>query len=317
MSGIVAFALRRIVSAVPTIVIVSVFIFLLQRLLPGDPVLAMLGEERDPTLIAQLRAQYRFDDPIWIQYGAWVGNLAQGDMGVSLRSHQPVSELVAQKLPVTLELSLIAMTIAVVIGVPAGIVAAARKGTVWDHLASGFALWGLSIPNFWLGILLILLVSVQWRLLPSSGHVNFTDDPAQNLRVMIMPAFVLGNALAASLMRHTRSAMLGVLKLDYVRTARAKGLSTARVVLRHAFRNALVPVITVAAVLFGELMAGAVLTEQIFSIPGIGKLIVDAVFNRDYAVVQGVVLFTALGFVLMNLAADIAQFLLNPRLQAR
>ena len=312
---ILLYILRRLVSAIPTIIIVSVFVFMLQKLLPGDPVTAMLGEERSPELIAELRAKYHLDDPIIWQYLSWAGNVLRGDLGFSLRSHQPVTELIAEKLPVTLELALFAILFALIIGVPAGIIAAVKKGSGWDQAAGAIALWGLSIPNFWFGILLILFVSVQLKWLPSSGHAGLLSDPVQNLKTMIMPAFVLGNALAASLMRHTRSAMLGVLKSDYVRTARAKGLLEPRVILKHALRNALVPIVTLTALLFGELLAGAVLTEQIFSIPGFGKLIVDAVFNRDYAVVQGVVLCTAGGFILMNLAADVAYFFLNPRLR--
>jgi len=195
--------------------------------------------------------------------------------------------------------------------------AAVKKGTAWDYAATGIALWGLSIPNFFLGVMLIFLVSVQLQWLPASGYVPLSESVSQNLRTMIMPAFVLGNALAASMMRHTRSAMLGVLKQDYVRTARAKGLLEPRVVLRHALRNALVPVVTIGTLLFGELLAGAVLTEQIFTIPGFGKLIVDAVFNRDYAVVQGVVLCTAIGYIGLNLVADLLYFVLNPRLRVR
>jgi peptide/nickel transport system permease protein len=199
--------------------------------------------------------------------------------------------------------------------VPAGIVSAVRKGTLTDVAANVVALSGLSLPNFWLGIMLILLVSVQLGWLPASGYTSLWEDPWRSLETTIMPAFVLGTGLAATLMRHTRSAMLGVLRQDYVRTARAKGLLERVVVMRHAFRNALVPVVTMGALLFGELLAGAVLTEQVFTIPGFGKLIVDAVFNRDYAVVQGVVLVTAVGFILMNLIADMAYFLLNPRLR--
>ena len=315
MLKILVYILRRLLSAVPTIAIVSVFVFLLQKLLPGDPVTAMLGEDRDPAIIAALRLHYHLDDPLITQYFSWAFDVARGDLGFSLRSHQQVTELIAEKLPVTFELALLAILFALCIGVPAGIMAAVKKGTGWDHAAGAVALWGLSIPNFWFGILLILFVSVQLKWLPSSGHANFLDDPAQNLKTMIMPAFVLGNALAASLMRHTRSAMLNVLKSDYIRTARAKGLLEPRVILKHAFRNALVPIVTLSALLFGELMAGAVLTEQIFSIPGFGKLIVDAVFNRDYAVVQGVVLCTAVGFIVMNLLADVAYFFLNPRLR--
>ncbi|GGM09131.1 peptide ABC transporter permease [Pseudooceanicola nanhaiensis] len=310
-----AFIGRRILVAIPTIVLISIFVFSLQQLLPGDPILAMAGEERDPETIAFLREKYGFNDPLPVQYVKWVTGVVQGDLGISLRSNQPVSELLLQKLPVTIQLAIMAMIFAIAIGVPMGIVSAVKKGTVLDYAANLIALSGLSIPNFWLGIMLILLVSVKWGLLPASGYVPPGEDLWLSIKTMLMPAFVLGTALAATLMRHTRSAMLGVLKSDYVRTARAKGLKERRVILKHAFRNALVPIVTLMALLFGELIAGAVLTEQIFTIPGFGKLVVDAVFNRDYAVVQGIVLCTAVGFIIMNLVADAAYFALNPRLR--
>ncbi|WP_236629136.1 ABC transporter permease [Sulfitobacter sp. HI0076] len=310
-----SFILRRLVIAIPTIILISVFVFTLQKLLPGDPVLAMAGEERDPQVLEFLREKYRLNDPIPVQYFTWIGNALTGDLGISLRTNQPVLELIGEKLPVTIQLATMAMIFALLIGVPAGIFSAVKKGTVTDYVANVVALSGLSIPNFWLGIMLILLVSVKWKLLPASGYVPLSEDPIRSITVMIMPAFVLGTALAATLMRHTRSAMLSVLSSDYVRTARAKGLVERKVILKHAFRNALTPIVTLTALLFGELIAGAVLTEQIFTIPGFGKLVVDAVFNRDYAVVQGIVLVTAVGFIFMNLLADVAYVLLNPRLR--
>ncbi|MAP14321.1 MAG: peptide ABC transporter [Oceanibulbus sp.] len=310
-----SFILRRLVIAIPTIILISVFVFTLQKLLPGDPVLAMAGEERDPQVLEFLREKYRLNDPIPVQYFTWIGNALAGDLGISLRTNQPVLELIGEKLPVTIQLATMAMIFALLIGVPAGIFSAVKKGTVTDYVANVVALSGLSIPNFWLGIMLILLVSVKWKLLPASGYVPLSEDPIRSITVMIMPAFVLGTALAATLMRHTRSAMLSVLSSDYVRTARAKGLVERKVILKHAFRNALTPIVTLTALLFGELIAGAVLTEQIFTIPGFGKLVVDAVFNRDYAVVQGIVLVTAVGFIFMNLLADVAYVLLNPRLR--
>jgi peptide/nickel transport system permease protein len=239
-----------------------------------------------------------------------------GDLGESMRIKQPVRSLILEKLPVTLQLGLMAIVIAVTIGVSAGIVSAVKKGTVWDYAANVFALWGLSTPNFWLGIMLIFLFSVELGWLPASGYVPLTEDWRQSLASTIMPAFVLGNAIAAVLMRHTRSAMLQALGSDYVRTARAKGLFERAVVLKHAMRNALTPVITLGALELGTLLSGAVLTEQIFTIPGFGKLIVDAVFNRDYAVVQGVVLVTATIYITLNLLADIAYVLVNPRLRS-
>lgn len=307
---------KRLLVAIPTLLIISVFVFSLQKLLPGDPILAMAGEERDPVVIELLRAKYRMNDPVVYQYFYWLGSVVQGDFGTSLRTNQPVLELIAEKLPVTIQLAIMSMFFALIIGVPMGILAAVKQNTWIDYLANIIALSGLSIPNFWLGIMLILLVSVHLGWLPASGYESIFVDPVRSLKTMIMPSFVLGTGLAATLMRHTRSSMLSVMKSDYIRTARAKGLSTRQVVLSHSFRNALLPVITLTALLFGELLAGAVLTEQIFTIPGFGKLIVDAVFNRDYAVVQGVVLCTAVGFILMNLLADVVTVLLNPRMRS-
>jgi len=309
------FILRRILISIPTLILVSIFVFALQKLLPGDPILVMAGEDRDPEVIAMLRERYRMNEPIVMQYFYWAADVLRGDLGTSLRTNEPVLSLIASKLPVTIQLAIMSMLFAILIGIPAGILSAARKGTWVDWLANIIALSGLSIPNFWLGIMLILLVSVNLGWLPASGYESFFVDPWKSLQTMIMPAFVLGTALAATLMRHTRSAMLGVLQADYVRTARAKGLRGRIVILKHAFRNAVLPVVTLTALLFGELLAGAVLTEQIFTIPGFGKLIVDAVFNRDYAVVQGVVLCTAVGFILMNLIADVLYVILNPRLR--
>ena len=306
---------RRILIAIPTILLISVFVFFMQKLLPGDPVLALAGEDRNPEILAFLREKYRLNDPLYVQYFTWIGNALQGDLGISLRTQQPVLTLIGQKLPVTIQLAVMALIIAVVIGVPAGILSAYRKGTWIDWLANILALSGLSVPNFWLGIMLILLVSVKLGWLPASGYQPFLDDPLQSIRTMLMPAFVLGTGLAATLMRHTRSAMLSVLKSDYVRTARAKGLSETTVVVKHALRNALIPIVTVVTLLFGELLAGAVLTEQIFTIPGFGKLVVDAVFNRDYAVVQGIVLCTAIAFIAMNILADALYRVLNPRMR--
>lgn len=310
------FLLKRIASIIPTLVVVSMLIFGLQQLLPGDPAKILAGEEQDPTVVAYLRAKMHLDEPLPVRYGYWMGGVLQGDLGESVRTQQPVLSLVLQKLPVTVELALLAMTIALLIGIPAGIVSAVGRGTAWDTAANVLALWGISTPNFWLGILMIMLFSVQLGWLPSSGYVSPFDDLGANLAAMIMPAFVLGNAIAAVLMRHTRSAMLQVLSTDYVRTARAKGLSERVVVLKHALRNALTPIITLGALELGTLLSGAVLTEQVFTIPGFGKLIVDAVFNRDYAVVQGVVLVTATTYIVLNLLADLAYFAANPRLRS-
>ena len=310
-----SYLVKRLAAVVPTVFFVTIIIFCLQQLLPGDPAVILAGEDQDPNVVAYLHKKMHLDESLPVRYGYWISGVFHGDLGESLRIQQPVLELIQQKLPVTLELAALAMAIALVIGIPAGIVSAVAKDSVWDYAANMVALWGLSTPNFWLGILLILLFSVSLGWLPASGYVSPFEDLRANLTAMIMPAFVLGNAIAAVLMRHTRSAMLQVLNADYVRTARAKGLNETTVVLKHALRNALTPIITLGALEFGTLLSGAILTEQVFSIPGFGKLIVDAVFNRDYAVVQGVVLFTSSVYIMLNLMADFAYFFVNPRLR--
>jgi peptide/nickel transport system permease protein len=308
--------LRRLGQVIPTLLILSVMIFGLQQLMPGDPALILAGEERgDPLVLAQIRAELGLDRPIHEQYLIWMGKVLTGDFGFSWRIRVPVSELILAKLPVTFQLAAMAFLIAILIGVPLGIVSAVRKDTPADWLANGAALAGISTPNFWLGIMMILLFSVELGWLPPSGYVPITEDFWQSISTTIMPAFVLGTGVAAVLMRHTRAAMLTALSQDYVRTARAKGLKERAVVWKHALRNALIPVVTLGAIEFGRLLAGAVLTEQIFTIPGFGKLIVDAVFNRDYPVVQGVVLATALIFVLLSLVADMLYMAINPRLR--
>ncbi|MCQ4320975.1 ABC transporter permease [Stutzerimonas stutzeri] len=311
----IGFIFRRLRAAIPTLILVSLFVFTLQKLLPGDPVLAMAGEERDPQVLEYLRDKYRLNDPIAMQYLQWIGDVLKGDFGRSMRTEQPVTQLLLSKLPVTLQLAAWSVMFAMLIGIPAGIIAAVRKGTWVDYGVNVLALSGISIPNFWLGLLLILLFAVKLQWLPASGFVPFSEDPLRNLQTMLMPAFVLGASLAGTLMRHTRSAMLEVLRSDYVRTARAKGLMPRVVILKHALRNALMPIVTLSTLLFGELLGGAVLTEQVFSLPGFGKMIVDAVFNRDYAVVQGVVLCVGIGFILLNLLADVLYRLINPRMR--
>jgi peptide/nickel transport system permease protein len=306
---------KRLIQLLPTVFFVSVIIFSLQHLLPGDPAMIMAGEDNDPAVIAQIRAQYHLDQPIPVQYLFWIKGVLSGNLGESMRLKVAVSELVTTKLPVTLQLAVMAMIIALVIGVGLGILSAVYKGRALDSLVNVLGLIGISTPNFWLGIMLIFLFSVELGWLPASGYVSPFEDFWQSMRTTIMPAFVLGNAIAGVLMRHTRGAMLQALSSDYVRTARAKGLSEQVVVIKHAMRNALTPVITLGALEFGTLLSGAVLTEQIFTIPGFGKLIVDAVFNRDYAVVQGVVLVTASTYILLNLLADIGYILVNPRLR--
>lgn len=308
--------LSRILQILPTIFVVSVMVFGLQQLMPGDPAVVLAGDEATPQVVAQIRAELELDRPLPVQYAHWLGRLAHGDLGRSWRTREPVLHLVLTKLPVTMQLALMAWVIAIVIGVPMGMISAVKRNTFWDYAANGVGLAGLSTPNFWLGIMLILLVSVKLGWLPPSGYVPLTEDFRQSLATTIMPAFVLGNAISAVLMRHTRSAMLTALDQDYIRTARAKGLREWLVICRHALRNALIPVVTLGMLELGTLLSGAVLTEQIFSIPGFGKLVVDSVFNRDYPVVQGVVLVTAFLYIFLNLVADLLYVLINPRLRA-
>src|SRR5688572_11481585 len=306
---------RRLAVLVPTLFFVSVLIFSLQHLLPGDPAVALAGEEQDAAVVAAIRAKYHLDRPVAVQYGIWVGKVLRGDFGESLRSRIPVADLLLSKVPVTLELAVCSMLIALAIGLPAGIVSAARRGTSVDVAANFVALSGLSVPHFWLGIMLILLFAVRLGWLPASGYVPPWEDLSKNLLTILMPSVVLGTGVAGVMMRHTRSAMLQTLDADYVRTARAKSVSERMVVLKHALRNALIPVITLGAIEFGRLLSGAVLTEQIFAIPGVGKLLVDGVFNRDYAVVQAVVVVSAGPYLLLSLLADILYFVVNPRLR--
>ncbi len=308
--------LKRIGQVLPTLFILSILIFGLQQLMPGDPALILAGEERgDPQVLAQIRAELRLDRPIYEQYLYWIGNVLTGDFGFSWRIRMPVSQLILDKLPVTAQLAAMSFIIAVLIGVPAGIISAVKRDQPADWVANGVALFGISTPNFWLGIMMILFFSVELGWLPPSGYVPLTEDFWQSIATTIMPAFVLGTGVASVLMRHMRAAMLTALSQDYVRTARAKGLRERVVVWKHALRNALIPVVTLGAIEFGRLLAGAVLTEQVFTIPGFGKLIVDAVFNRDYPVVQGVVLATALIFVVLSLVADLLYMAINPRLR--
>ncbi len=306
----------RLAQVIPTLLLVSVLVFCLQQLMPGDPAVVMAGDSADPQTVAQIRAELWLDRPLPAQYVHWLGNVLHGRLGYSWRNREDVAALIGEKLPVTAQLAVMAFLIGAAIGVPAGVLAAVRRNSVWDYLANAVGLAGLSIPTFWLGIMMILLFSVRLGWLPPSGYVALTEDCARSLATTIMPAFVLGGAIAAVLMRHTRSAMLGAMGQDFIRTARAKGLPERVVVLRHALRNALIPVVTLGALELGTLLSGAVLTEQVFSIPGFGKMIVDAVFNRDYPVVQGVVLVTATLIVVLNLLADVLYVLINPRLRA-
>jgi peptide/nickel transport system permease protein len=308
------YVLRRIGISLLTLFIATVVVFVGVRALPGDPAVAMSAESASPRALQAIRVQYGLDKPLPVQYVNWIGHALRGDLGHSPKTGLSVAQTLVQRVPITLELTLLALLVAIVIGIPIGILAAVRRGTVADYVASTTALGGLSVPHFWLGILFILLFAVHLGWLPASGFVPLTS-PLENLQHMLMPAVVLGIGLAAVVMRQMRSAMLESLGADYVRTARAKGLSERSVVGVHALRNSLVTVVTVVGLQLGALISGAVVTEQIFLIPGIGKLTIDSVFSRDYPSLQGVVLVTATGYILANLLVDLAYSVLNPRIR--
>ena len=309
------FLVRRAFISAVTLVLISLIVFTGVRMIPGDPARVMAGTDADAAGLEEVREKYGLHDPIPVQYVRWIGLALRGDLGESIRTRQSVAWTVAIKLPITVELACLALLIALALAIPAGVIAAVRRNTAWDVLASAASLCGVSIPNFWLGIMLILLVSVRLGWLPASGFVPLFEDPVANVKRMLMPALVLGTALAAVLMRQTRNAMIEVLSADYIRTARSKGLAGFAVVVRHALRNGLIPVVTVLGLQMGALMGGAVVTESIFVLPGFGRLIVEAVFTRDYPVVQGVVLITASSYVLINLLVDVSYTVLNPRIR--
>ena len=311
------FLIQRGAISLVTLFLITVIVFAGVRMIPGDPARVMAGTEADAAGLEEIRQKYGLRDPLPVQYAKWLGLALRGDLGESIRTRDSVLRLVGQKLPITLQLAAYSLLVALVIAVPVGVLAAVRRNTTWDYIASSVSLCGLSIPNFWLGIMLILLLSVRLHWLPASGFVPFLEDPWANLQRLLMPAVVLGTALAAVLMRQTRNSMIEVLSADYIRTAYAKGLRTAVVVFRHAIRNGLIPVITIFGLQLGALIGGAVVTEQIFVVPGFGRLILEAVFTRDYPVVQGVVLITASAYVLANLLVDVSYSLLNPRIRIK
>jgi peptide/nickel transport system permease protein len=309
------FLIQRGFISLVTLFLISVIVFAGVRMIPGDPARVMAGTEADAAGLEEVRQKYGLRDPLPVQYVKWAGRALRGDLGESIRTKEPVLRLIRQKLPITLQLAAYSLVVALLIAIPAGVLAAVRRNTAWDYLASGVSLCGVSIPNFWLGIMLILLLSVRLQWLPASGFVSPFEDLWGNTQRLLMPAVVLGAALAAVLMRQTRNSMIEVLSADYIRTAYAKGLRTGLVVFRHAIRNSLIPVITIFGLQLGALIGGAVVTEQIFVVPGFGRLILEGVFTRDYPIVQGVVLITASAYVLVNLLVDVSYSLLNPRIR--
>jgi peptide/nickel transport system permease protein len=310
------FILRKVGAALIVVFLASVLVFAGVRAIPGDPALALASEDRDPAALAAIREKYGLDDPMPVQYVRWISLALQGDLGTDTRG-LPVARTIVERLPLTLELAGLSLLIGVVIGMVAGVIAAVRRGKASDYAATTVALLGLSVPNFWLGLLLIIVFAVNLNWLPAGGYVSFRDDPLGNLEHMLMPAFVLGTGLSAILMRQMRSAMLDSLGADYVRTARAKGLSEWSVIVKHALRNSLITVTTVIGLQLGALISGAIITEPVFGIAGFGRLTVDSIAQRDYPLLQGVVLVAAVGYVVVNLLVDLAYSLINPRIRVQ
>jgi peptide/nickel transport system permease protein len=308
------FIAGRLVGTIPVVFVVTLGVFLMLHLTPGDPVQIMLGQDADPQSIALLRTELGLDEPLPVQYLRWASSALRGDLGRSIRTHEPVTDAVVSRLPVTLELSFISLLISLTIGLPAGVIAATHRNSSLDIASTGIALLGVSLPNFFLGILLILVFAQWLRWVPPSGYTPLLQDPVLNLKQMFMPAVALGTALAGIVARLMRSSLLDVLDADYMRTARSKGLVESAVIVGHGLRNALLPVVTVVGLQVGALLGGTILVEFIFALPGIGRLAVDSIFARDFPIVQGVVLFLALVRVLSNLLADLLYSRLDPRI---
>jgi peptide/nickel transport system permease protein len=307
---------RRLLATIPVLFLVTIGVFLLIHLVPGDPVEVMLGESQDPVAKEALRHDLGFDQPLYMQYANWLIHVAQGDLGRSVRTHQTVLDNVAQRIRPSLELAVYAMMIAMLVAVPLGIVTATHRNSPLDSFGTSFALFGICMPNFVLALLLIFVFGVSLHWLPIASYTDPFENPLAGIKSLTLPAITLGLALAAVIARTLRSSLLETLGEEYIKTARAKGLDSTAVVLRHALKNALIPVVTVIGLQFGTLIGGAVITEYVFAIPGVGRLVVDSVFARDYPLVQGVVLLICFGFIVCNLIVDILYGWLDPRIRS-
>ncbi|MFQ5340211.1 MAG: ABC transporter permease [Anaerolineae bacterium] len=309
------YALRRLVQMIPALLIVSVAVFLIVHLIPGDPAKIIAGPNATDEQLAALTRRLGLDQPLWAQYVTWLRNVLTGNMGYSFINNYPVNKMIALRVPATLELALVSAVIAVLISFPLGIVSALRPGSIVDFVSTLFSALSFAVPGFWLAILLILLFSLRFHLLPPSGRPEFSEQPAEHLRSLVMPAFTLGLGIAAKLTRYLRSSMLDVLDQDYVRTARAKGLRERVVTVRHVLRNALIPVVTVLGLQTGDLLSGAIIVESVFAWPGVGRLTVQAIGWRDYSLLQADVLYIVLAFMLINLLTDLAYGFIDPRIR--
>ena len=308
------YVVRRLLLMVPVAFMVTIGVFMLIHLSPGDPALIMLGEDRSPQAIAAIHQQLGLDRPLYVQYTIWVTHIVHGDWGRSITTHEPVASAILDRLPATAELGVAALVWSLLVAIPMGTIAAVRRGSIIDRLVTGIAVGGVSVPNFFIGIVLIFALSVSARIFPFGGYVPLSQDPLESLRHVALPAIALGTAGTAINMRFTRSSMIEVLNLDYIRTARAKGASWRSVVFVHALKNALIPVVTIVGLQIGGIIEGAVVTETVFTWPGVGRLAVESIFNRDYTVVQGVVLLAAFSYMVANLAVDLVYGWLDPRI---
>jgi peptide/nickel transport system permease protein len=308
------YILRRVVLMVPVAFLVTVIAFGLLRLAPGDPVLAYSGDVRDPQILNEMRHQLGLDQPLPVQYVVWLGHTLQGDFGRSIRTHQQVGEAIVERLPATLELTGAALLFSIAVGLTVGTLSALHRNSALDLLATSVTIAGVSVPNFFLGLVLILVFSLVFRIFPPGGYAPAIDDPIENLRRLVLPALTLSAATLAVNMRQVRSSLLDVFSQDYIRTARAKGLSENAIIVGHALKNGLIPVVTVVGLQVGAMIEGAIITEQIFFWPGVGKLVVDSLGGRDYPVVQAVVLLSALSFMVSTLLVDIIYGWLDPRI---
>ena len=309
------YLVRRVLAIIPVLFGISILVFLLVHLIPGDVAQILLGTQATDQQIETLRRTFGLDRPLPVQYVDWLSHIVRGDFGVSFRTNRPVLPDLVQRFGVTLQLTLTSMLIALLVAIPLGVISAANRGRTSDSVARVVALLGLSIPNFWLGTLLILFVSLVLHWLPPVGFVSLLDNPWLGFQTLILPALALGTAVAAFIMRMVRSSLLEVLRQDYVRTAYAKGLQDRTVLYRHALKNAFIPVLTVIGVQIGYLLGGAVIVESIFSLPGMGRFLLDSISNRDYSIVQGGVLFIALIFCLVNLSVDLVYAWIDPRIR--
>ena len=309
------FIIRRVLQSIVVLFLVSIIVFLFAHAAPGDPVLNILGPRPDPQTAANLRQQLGLDKPLPQQYVSWISKVVKGNLGESLATREPVNDILKRRATATAQIALGAWIISIIIGLSAGTIAALTRNRWPDYVSSVVAVSGVAMPSFWFAIMLIILLAEKWRLLPTSGYVSFTSDPVQSIKLSIMPWIVGGFAGSAVLMRQMRSALLEVLSQDYVRTAQAKGLQRRVVIMRHAMKNAMIPIVTIAGMTLGYLLGGEVILEMVYGIPGVGRAMVEAVFKKDFPVVQGAALMVGATVVLANLLVDIAYGWLDPRIR--